>query len=41
MKPGEKTKLEDLALLCGNCHRIAHRRKEVISVAEIRAVLVK
>lgn len=41
MRPGEKTKLEDLALLCGNCHRIARRSKDVISVSEIRALIMQ
>lgn len=26
MKPGEKTKLEDLVLLCANCHRMIHAK---------------
>lgn len=31
MKPGSKTKLSDLALLCSNCHRMAHRKREPLS----------
>jgi 5-methylcytosine-specific restriction protein A len=27
MKPGERTRLEDLALLCSNCHRMGHRER--------------
>ena len=26
MKPGHRTKLEDLQCLCANCHRVEHRR---------------
>lgn len=36
---GTKTKLADLALLCANCHRIAHRRREPLSVEEIKQIL--
>ncbi len=35
IREGETTKLADLALLCANCHRVAHRREEPLSVAEI------
>lgn len=35
LKPGTKTKLTDLALLCANCHRMAHRRPIPLSLAEI------
>lgn len=36
LEPGGKTRLEDLALLCANCHRIIHVRKPWVSVAELR-----
>jgi 5-methylcytosine-specific restriction protein A len=39
MKPGAKTKLADLALLCSNCHRMAHRKRVPLSLDEIRAAL--
>ena len=39
MKPGAKTKLADLALLCSNCHRMAHRKRIPLSLAELRAAL--
>lgn len=32
---GTKTKLDDLALLCANCHRMAHRNARVLSLQEI------
>lgn len=35
LKPGDKTKLEDLALLCANCHRMAHRKPVPLSIPEI------
>jgi len=34
-----KTKLEDLALLCANCHRMIHSQKPWLSIAELRAIL--
>jgi len=34
---GEKTKLEDLALLCANCHRVVHSSRTWLSVEEVRA----
>jgi len=39
LKPGSKTKLEDLALLCANCHRMAHRKRVPLPLAEIAAAL--
>lgn len=36
---GEKTKLEDLALVCANCHRMLHRGKTLLSLDELRAKL--
>lgn len=32
------TKLSDLAILCANCHRIAHRIEPLPSIAELRAL---
>lgn len=31
-----KTKLEDLALLCANCHRVVHSQRKWLSVNEVR-----
>lgn len=31
-------KLSDLVLLCANCHRMAHRKREPLSLEELRAV---
>lgn len=35
---GGTTKLEDLALVCANCHRMLHR-SEVISIDDLRAIV--
>ena len=39
MKAGDKTKLDDLALLCANCHRMAHRSRNPLTLQEIAASL--
>jgi 5-methylcytosine-specific restriction protein A len=36
---GQKTKLEDLALLCANCHRIIHRSRPWISVSQLKEII--
>lgn len=36
---GSKTKLTDLAILCANCHRMAHRRREPLSLDDIRLAM--
>jgi len=37
LRPGERTRLKDLALVCANCHRVLHRGGEGLSVsAELR-----
>ena len=37
---GSKTKLDDLALLCANCHRMAHRAREPLSLTAVRSALL-
>lgn len=39
LKPGDTTKLQDLALLCANCHRVVHSRRRWLSVDEVRAAI--
>src|SRR6185369_2585758 len=34
-----ETKLEDLAVLCSNCHRMIHRTKPINSVDEFKTIL--
>lgn len=39
---GERvTSLEDLAILCSNCHRMIHRTKPMVSVEEFKRSYVK
>jgi len=41
LKPGSRTKVEDIALLCANCHRMVHVGKRVLTVDELRVILQK
>lgn len=36
-----ETKLEDLAILCSNCHRMIHRTKPMMSINEFKKLLLK
>jgi len=36
---GHTTHVDDLALVCANCHRVIHRDKKWLSIAELKAVL--
>ena len=36
---GQKTHIDDLALVCANCHRIIHRCKPWISIEQLRLTL--
>ncbi len=40
MKAGDETKVEDIAIVCSNCHRMIHR-KPIITVEELREELQK
>jgi len=40
LKPSEKTKICDLSLVCSNCHRMIHRQKPWLSLAELKAALL-
>ena len=41
LKDGETTKINDLALVCSNCHRMIHRRKPWLSVEGVKDLLCK
>jgi 5-methylcytosine-specific restriction protein A len=36
-----RTELDDLALLCSNCHSMAHRESDVITIALLKELVVK
>jgi len=39
LSEGQKTHVNDLALVCANCHRIIHRSKPWLSVPELKALM--
>lgn len=39
LRPGTKTKLADLALLCSNCHRMIHAARPWLSVRQLRQIM--
>jgi 5-methylcytosine-specific restriction protein A len=41
LKSETKTRLEDLALVCSNCHRMLHRRIDCFTVEGLRAIIIK
>lgn len=36
LQPGELTRIQDLALLCANCHRVVHSRRKWLTLGELR-----
>lgn len=39
MKEGEKTRVEDIAMLCSNCHRMIHR-KPLVTVEKLKILII-
>ncbi|WP_244216286.1 HNH endonuclease [Phytopseudomonas daroniae] len=39
LEPGQKTRLDDLALLCANCHRVVHAGRHWLSLEELKQTL--
>lgn len=39
IKSGEKTTLEDLSLVCSNCHRMIHRSRPWLTIDQVRKLL--
>jgi 5-methylcytosine-specific restriction protein A len=37
--PGSKTRLEDLVLLCSNCHRMVHARRPWLTIDELKVLI--
>ena len=40
MKPDEKTRVEDMLMLCSNCHSMIHRRKPWATKEDIKRILM-
>ena len=41
LEPNEKTKIEDILLLCSNCHSMIHRRKPWLTIEQLSTLLVR
>jgi 5-methylcytosine-specific restriction enzyme A len=41
LKPGAKTKLSELAILCANCHRMVHAKRPWLTMDELKAIVRK
>lgn len=39
MKPGHKTRLDDIAMLCANCHRMVHKKRPWLSIDDLKAII--
>jgi 5-methylcytosine-specific restriction protein A len=39
LKPGDKTKIADLRLLCSNCHRMVHAGRHWLTIEELMAIV--
>jgi len=39
MAENEKTKVEDIALVCANCHRMLHRKRPWLTIKELKKIL--
>jgi 5-methylcytosine-specific restriction protein A len=39
LNPGGKTTLDDLALLCANCHRMVHAQRPWLSMEELKTLV--
>ncbi|MBK8396266.1 MAG: HNH endonuclease [Leptospiraceae bacterium] len=35
-----KTKIEDIALVCSNCHKMLHRKRPWLKMSEIKSLLL-
>jgi 5-methylcytosine-specific restriction protein A len=39
IRPGQVTRLADLALVCANCHRMIHARRPWLKLEELRPLI--
>jgi hypothetical protein len=39
LKPGSQTRVEDISLICANCHRMVHRGDRTLTIEELRIKL--
>jgi len=41
LEEGAKTKIEDIVLVCSNCHKMLHRRRPWLKVGELKELLIE
>jgi 5-methylcytosine-specific restriction protein A len=41
LEANQRTRLQDLAIVCSNCHRMLHRRKVIMSIDELKEIRQK
>lgn len=41
LKPGTKTSVDDLVLLCSNCHRMVHVRRPWLTIAQLKELIAR
>ena len=39
LRPGQRTKVKDIALVCANCHRMLHRGGETLTVSQLKQIV--
>ena len=39
LRPGQRTKVKDIALVCSNCHRMLHRGGESLTVRQLQQIV--
>lgn len=40
LRPGDKTKISELSILCANCHRMIHRTRPWLSVTALKSTIL-
>jgi predicted HNH restriction endonuclease len=39
LEPGHRTRLEDLAIVCSNCHRMLHKSRPMMGVSQLKELV--
>jgi 5-methylcytosine-specific restriction protein A len=39
LRPGQRTKVKDISLVCSNCHRMLHRGGETLTVSQLQQIV--
>jgi 5-methylcytosine-specific restriction enzyme A len=41
LAPGSRTRMQDLAVLCANCHRMVHAKAKWLTLSELKELLAQ